>query len=321
MPSEPTSPAGPHPDVTLVHACLRDGDGGSPTAVVTETDAPLSDEDRRRLPGEWGASHAVYVRVRDEHAPEPMVDLRFFTAEGELPGCGHGTVAALVLLASRAAPGSPYRATLRTAQRTFQGRARAEGGRGTGLFDPGPVDLRDPTAAERALVLPALGLAPDEAGPDLRVAGVGRERILVPVASRAALAALAPDPDRLRAACDRLGFLGAYVHSPPSPSGALAARMFAPSIGVPEDIANANSTACLAAHLAGRGITDLAVDMGDALGSPARITATVLAPAAGTPRTGPGTGPRILLGGTALVVPGDGDAPHTARSAAPHTSR
>jgi trans-2,3-dihydro-3-hydroxyanthranilate isomerase len=45
--------------------------------------------------------------------------------------------------------------------------------------------------------------------------------------------------------------------------------MFAPSIGVPEDIANANSTACLAAHL-GRG---LAVDMGDALGEPATILA------------------------------------------------
>jgi predicted PhzF superfamily epimerase YddE/YHI9 len=40
-------------------------------------------------------------------------------------------------------------------------------------------------------------------------------------------------------------------------------------VGVPEDIANANSTACLAAHLAG----DVAVDMGDSLGSPSTITA------------------------------------------------
>lgn len=50
--------------------------------------------------------------------------------------------------------------------------------------------------------------------------------------------------------------------------------MFAPSIGVPEDIANANSTACLAADLAGRGVTEIAVDMGDSLGSPATITAS-----------------------------------------------
>jgi trans-2,3-dihydro-3-hydroxyanthranilate isomerase len=45
--------------------------------------------------------------------------------------------------------------------------------------------------------------------------------------------------------------------------------MFAPSIGVPEDIANANSTACLAAFL-GR---ELAVDMGDALGAPSTVVA------------------------------------------------
>jgi predicted PhzF superfamily epimerase YddE/YHI9 len=49
--------------------------------------------------------------------------------------------------------------------------------------------------------------------------------------------------------------------------------MFAPSIGVPEDIANANSTACLAARLAGRGFEEITVDMGDSLGVPATITA------------------------------------------------
>jgi predicted PhzF superfamily epimerase YddE/YHI9 len=57
--------------------------------------------------------------------------------------------------------------------------------------------------------------------------------------------------------------------------------MFAPSIGVAEDIANANSTACLAAHLAGQGISDIAVDMGDSLGSPATITATTQYDASG----------------------------------------
>jgi trans-2,3-dihydro-3-hydroxyanthranilate isomerase len=68
--------------------------------------------------------------------------------------------------------------------------------------------------------------------------------------------------------------------------------MFAPSIGVPEDIANANSSACLAAHLAGQGTAELTIDMGDALGSPATITATAR----------PGRrGPRIHLGGTAKV--------------------
>lgn len=310
--------------VTVVRACIRDGGGGtggtggtggSPTAVVLEDGPRLGDEERRRVPVAWGTSHAVYVRREGD-----VTDLRFFTSEGELPACGHGTIAALALLA-------PFRATLRAGGRVFTGHAERRGGLVTAAFDPGPVALRGATEEERALVLPALGLGRRDDGSDvpdigsgkgdvgsgvrdigsgvgdmgsgvgdigsgIRVAGVGRERLLVPVAGRAALAALTPDLDRLRAACDRLGLLGAYVHSPPDPEGRLAARMFAPSIGVPEDIANANSTACLAAHLAGRGIERIAVDMGDSLGSPATITAT----------TGPGRA--VRLGGTAEVLTG-----------------
>ncbi|MFE2166832.1 PhzF family phenazine biosynthesis protein [Streptomyces sp. NPDC059447] len=290
------------PDVTaIVRACLRDGAGGSPTAVVLDDDR-LGDEERRRVPLEQGTSHAVFLQVPRPDAPEPpLVRIRFFTSEGELPACGHGTVAALAFLASRAGAeaGPEYRVTLRASTRTFDGWAVRQGAEGASSpyfsagFDPGPVGIRYPTAAERGLALAPLGIAGQGAAPGVRVAGVGRERLLVPVASRAALAAVDPDLDGLRDACDRLGLLGAYVYSPPSPAGRLAARMFAPSIGVPEDIANANSTACLAALLARQGTTRISVDMGDAIGKPATITATA--------HVGP-SGVRIRVGGTAGAV-------------------
>ncbi|MEU4274179.1 PhzF family phenazine biosynthesis protein [Streptomyces tanashiensis] len=286
------------PSATLVHACVRDGRGGSPTAVLD--DGPFGEEVRRRVPGEAGASHAVFVSPCPARDGLPVFSLRFFTSEGELPSCGHGTVAALGYLAARAGTDA-YRVFLRVAGRTFPGWAERKGAYAEVGFAYGPVELREPAAGESELVLPALGLAPDTLGrpetlgpnplgpdtpgrpqalapgtlrPGVRVASVGRPRLLVPVASRSGLAALAPDMERLRAACDRLGLLGCYVYSVPSPAGRVAARMFAPSIGVPEDIANANSTACLAAHLAGRGIGRIAVDMGDSLGSPATISAT-----------------------------------------------
>ncbi|MEW1639049.1 PhzF family phenazine biosynthesis isomerase [Streptomyces sp. NPDC093801] len=289
--------AGPEPSAVIVHACLRDGLGGSPTAVVLDEDR-LSDEDRRRVPVEYGTSHAVFLRVgggeRAETESSPCVRVRFFTSRGELPACGHGTVAALAFLAARAEAEGSYRARFHTAVRVFDGWAVRDGAGTAAAFDPGPVSLRRPTATERASVLSALGIASDAAGSEVRVAGVGRERLLVPVTDRAALAALVPDLDRLRDACDRAGLLGAYVYSPPSPAGTLAARMFAPSIGVPEDVANANSTACLAAHLAGQDVTEIAVDMGDAVGRPATITATA--------HPGP-SGPRIRVGGTATAGP------------------
>ncbi|MCO5974259.1 PhzF family phenazine biosynthesis protein [Actinoallomurus soli] len=275
--------------ITIVHACLRDGRGGSPTAVMEE--APLTDGERRRVPVLMGTSHAVFVSAHD--GPDgPVAALRFFTAEGELPACGHGTVAALAFLAERAG-GGDHRTTLHTSGRAFTGRAVPQNGKITASFDTGPVDLREPTAIERDLVLPTLGVAPDILMPGTRIAAVGRPRLLVPVATRSALATLDPDQERLRAACDRLGLLGCYVYSMPEATGRAAARMFAPSIGVPEDVANANSTACLAADLADRGVTGVTVDMGDRLGTPATITATT--------RPGP-PGPLVRLSGAARIT-------------------
>jgi trans-2,3-dihydro-3-hydroxyanthranilate isomerase len=273
-------------DAVIVDACRRRGLGGSPTAVLDDEEK-LSDAERGRVPAMAGTSHAVFVReVEDGYA------LRFFTAEGELPACGHGTVAAVALLAERAGE-EAFHVRLRTATRRFEGWAVREGDRLTAVFDPGGVALRAAEDEEVAAIAAGLGIAVGDVAGEACVASVGRERMLLPVSSRAALAALAPDSARLKAACDRFGFLGCYVYSALEADGLCAARMFAPSIGVPEDIANANSTGCLAAHLAGQGLTRLSVDMGDHLGSPSTITAEVHAGDQGR---------QIRLGGEAASV-------------------
>ncbi|MFE0699850.1 PhzF family phenazine biosynthesis protein [Streptomyces sp. NPDC058872] len=324
--------------MTVVHACVRDGRGGSPTAVLD--DGPFDEDARRRIPRALGTSHAVFVSPRGGSGDRSGVpSLRFFTSEGELPSCGHGTIAALGYLAARAG-GEAHRFSLRTAERAFTGWAVRQGACIRVGFEAGTVELREPTGDESALLLPALGIAPD--GPasvpggqgnalrrrttvphsagaagaagaaggflptdtragtpagmpaGMRIASVGRPRLLVPVATPGELAALEPDMERLRTACDRLGLLGCYAYSVPTPSGRVAARMFAPSIGVPEDVANANSTSCLAAHLAGRGTDRISVDMGDGLGQPSTITAAT--------RAG-GAGVLVELGGAVLVAP------------------
>ncbi|MFF9165107.1 PhzF family phenazine biosynthesis protein [Streptomyces longwoodensis] len=279
------------PEVVVVDACLRDGAGGSPTAVLD--DAPFTDEERRRIPAEWGTSHAVFLRAAGTERGHPAYTLRFFTARAELPACGHGTVAALAVLAERDGGDRDYRAVLRTAHRTFTGRTSRDGEGLTAWFAPGPVSLRSAAGAEWGAVAAGLGLTADAVAHEACVASNGRSRLLLPLRSRAVLAELTPDLARLRAACDRHGLLGCYVYSPPDRHGRVAARMFAPSIGVPEDIANANSTACLAAHVAGSGTHRLAVDMGDHLGSPSTVTAT-------TRRDR--TGLRIRVGGRAAIA-------------------
>ncbi|MFK8910411.1 PhzF family phenazine biosynthesis protein [Streptomyces sp. YS-3] len=260
------------PEVAVVDACQRQGRGGSATAVLD--DAPLTDEERCRVPTELGTSHAVFLRANGAERAHPSYTLRFFTAAGELPACGHGTVAALALLAEREG-GDDYRAVLRTTHRSFDGRATRNGDSWTASFDPGPVSLSDAQGAELEVIAHGLGLPQDAVAGDACVASNGRPRLLLPVRSRAVLGELTPDFPLLRAACDRHGLLGCYVYSLPDRHGRAAARMFAPSIGVPEDIANANSTACLAAHAAGSGTDRLIVDMGDHLGWPSTIATTV----------------------------------------------
>ncbi len=109
------------------------------------------------------------------------------------------------------------------------------------------------------------------------------------------LAGIRPDQERLAAESRRYGQLGCFVYVPPSAAGPAAARMFAPAIGVPEDVANANSSGCLAAHLLITGRDPaVAVDQGDALGRPSTVHATAA-------RRGSGIATRV--GGTARILP------------------
>ncbi|MFH9727551.1 PhzF family phenazine biosynthesis protein [Streptomyces sp. NPDC017254] len=135
------------PEVTIVDACRRQGRGGSPTAVLD--DAPFTDAERRRIPAETGTSHAVFIAAVDgEDQARPSYRLRFFTGEGELPACGHGTVAALALLAQRNSGDADYRATLHTTSRVFEGWATREHDVLTATFDPGPISSRDTGESE-----------------------------------------------------------------------------------------------------------------------------------------------------------------------------
>ena len=289
-------------EVLMVEACLRDGAGGSPTAVVPDG-AELDDLEAAGIPARTGASHVAVVHP--QAGPGGGRPVRFFTAAGELPGCGHGTVAAIAVLASQRPtsqrPGEGFRGLLRVAGRELPavGGVRPDPGRGDlveAWFDQGVVERRAATDDERAAFLAALGLERDAIHGDDEpvVASPGRERLLVPVVDRTVLAALRPDQERLAAASRRHGQLGCFVYVPPSATRPAAARMFAPAVGVPEDVANANSSGCLAAHLLATGRRPaVAVDQGDALGRPSTVHATAV-------RTARGIVTRV--GGTARVL-------------------
>jgi PhzF family phenazine biosynthesis protein len=293
-------------DTTIVRACTRHGRGGSPTAVLND-DATLTDGARRAIVRRAGASHAAFIDTGTEPAPT----VRFFTAHGELTNCGHGTIAAQAVLLDRRRT-NEHRARQRTGGRTF---ATTAVRRADGIevwFDQGTVELQDCPAIERDGILAALGIRPSDTAPDDDpcIASPGTPRLLVPVRNRPALLSLRPDLDRLAAVCRRRGYLGCFVYVLPSTHQAAAARMFAPAIGVGEDVANANSAGCLAAYLlATHGNTSIEVEQGDALGHPSSVFATAV------PTEG---GITTRVGGLAAIPPGSNVNPQRGRFARPH---
>ncbi|MEV4640493.1 PhzF family phenazine biosynthesis isomerase [Actinoplanes sp. NPDC049548] len=272
--------------VTIVDACIHQGRGGSPTAVLLDDDR-LDDDARRAVVRAAGTSHAAFVI--------PATDaVRFFTSNAELTNCGHGTIAAQAfLLHSRGT--AVHHGRQRSGARTFDTTAVRRDDGIEVWFDQGIVDLPRTDPAGLGRILDALGIA----GPALAdgdrpvVASPGTPRLLVPVASTAVLLSLRPDFGRLADECRRHGYLGCFVYRMSPERDTADARMFAPAIGVDEDIVNANSSGCLAAHLHathGRGTID--VLQGHAAGRPCLVHATATTTAEGI---------STRVGGTALI--------------------
>lgn len=104
-----------------------------------------------------------------------------------------------------------------------------------------------------AVLLPILGLREADLPGQYPVmlASPGANRFMVAVNSPATLFGLTPDLPALKRLCDRFESIGCFVFhvGPPAPTVEAVARMFAPAIGVDEDIVNGNSSGCLGAYL------------------------------------------------------------------------
>jgi trans-2,3-dihydro-3-hydroxyanthranilate isomerase len=224
-------------DLTIVDACTRRGRGGSPTAVLIDHGA-LSDGARRAIVRRAGTSHAAFVDTGADTTPT----VRFFTAYGELINCGHGTIAAQAVLLHRRRAGE-LRARQRTGGRTFDTTAIQRDNGIEVWFDQGTVDLQGGSAAGLDRILAALGIRPHDVPADDApcVASPGAPRLLVPVTTLPTLLSVRPDLRRLAAECRRLGYLGCFVYTLSPTGDAATARMFAPAVGVGEDVVNANS--------------------------------------------------------------------------------
>lgn len=283
---------------------------GNQLAVFPEA-AGLDAATMQRVTNEMNFAESTFLLPAER--PDTDVRMRIFTPVREMPMAGHPTIGTTFALAALGAiaPGrarwvfglnvGPVPVTLE-----WQG-----DGLTTAWMDQGRPEFRAPASPAEAVVdaVHADREAWRATGLPVEEASCGAPFIYVPLATRAAVDACAPDG----AAVHRLvsafpeGAVGIFVFSaePAGDGVSVYSRMFAPEAGVVEDPATGGASGPLAAYLvrhrvvtpaaAGAGLVSA---QGVKMGRPSRVLMRVEA-------TSPAAITRVHVGGTAVGV-GDG---------------
>ncbi|MFH9983461.1 PhzF family phenazine biosynthesis protein [Streptomyces sp. NPDC017179] len=285
----------PRPEVLRYTAFSGDPDGGNPAGVVLDA-AALDDSDMLAIAAGLGYSESAFLTAppKDLGGPEGRAySIRYFSPKAEVPFCGHATVATAVALAERTGPG---RLVFATRAGTVPVEVSEEGGtvRATltsvepYIDEIGPADLAEALAA---LGWPAADL--DPAFPP-RIAFAGARHLVLAAATRARLADLAYDFQRLEAFMHRLDLTTLQLVWRESPAVFHVRDPF-PVGGVVEDPATGAAAAAFGAYARELGLVPedavLTLRQGEDLGRPGELTVTL--------RAGD---PRVRVGGTGVRI-------------------
>ena len=250
----------------IVDAFIKNNSGGSPTGVVLNA-ASLSDEQLQNISDQLGVSHTAFVFELDESGDDILV--RFFTPNGEIVNCGHATIAAHYTRANV----FDLKSNSTFFQKTKEGLQRVEIIQHNDEIEiwlqQNEITFSGVADTTISYLLRALHINETELVqyPPIILASPGAYRFLVGLPSAEAVTNIIPDFDQLRQICTDNKSMGCFVYSIDKTGNEIVAtaRMFAPNIGVNEDVINGNSSGCLGAYLlslSGRDTLSLSINQG-----------------------------------------------------------
>ena len=226
---------------------------GNPLAIVPDGSG-LDDADMQRIAREFNLSETVFILPSENEAHSARV--RIFTPGRELPFAGHPTVGTAIFLAQKMIGDSDREedaiivleegvGQVRTGVRLRPGEAPfAE-------FDVPVLPEEVGEASPNDRLAAALGLAPSEIGFENHAAtqfSCGVPFTFVPVSDLDAISRTAPQIQHWREAFGDHDHPNAYVYCRQTvhKNAAFHARMFAPTMGIPEDPATGAAAAAFA---------------------------------------------------------------------------
>lgn len=247
--------------------------GGNPAGVVL-ADALPSAQDMQKIARDVGYSETVFAQRQGDGWL-----VRYYAPEGEVPFCGHATIALGALLGERFGAGR-YALALAKADITVEAVAGPEGWR---AVLASPPTRSWPCAPEVLAALLALfGLAPadlDPAFPPL-IAHGGADHAVLALRERGVLAAMRYDFEAGRALMAREGWTTISLIHFAAPDRVNARNAFAIG-GVVEDAATGAAAAALAGAMVDRDWNGLrrggrfSILQGEDMGSPSELLVEV----------------------------------------------
>jgi PhzF family phenazine biosynthesis protein len=265
--------------------------GGNPAGVVLDS-RDVDEATMLEVAAEVGYSETAYLWALDRAG---SCRIRYYSPVAEVPFCGHATIASAVALADAGRGGELLFDTESgevavTVVHDPDGRATATLTSVTPSV--GPVDA---TVVREALA--AFGWTAEDTDPLLppRASFAGAHHLVLGVRSRALLAAMSYDFERLRELMTRQGWTTVEVVWRESPT-VFHARVPFPVGGVVEDPATGAGAAALGAYLRALGLVDppatVIIHQGDDMGRPSLLSVAI----------DPGSG-GIRVSGRAVPIP------------------
>jgi PhzF family phenazine biosynthesis protein len=260
------------PEVLHLTAFSDDPAGGNPAGVVLDA-AGLDDAAMLGIAAEVGYSETAFVTA----AAGADLTVRYFSPLAEVPFCGHATIATGVAWAARHGPGT---LRLATASGEVGLEVHDEGGRPVATLTSVAPRVGPLAPGDLAELLAALRWQREELDPALppRVAWAGAAHPLLAALSRARLADLGYDFDRLAALMAARDWTTVQLVWREDATTFHARDPFPPG-GVVEDPATGAAAAALGGYLRELGLVEppatLAIHQGDDLGRPSVLRVEV----------------------------------------------
>ena len=218
---------------------------GNPLAIVEGADA-LTTAQMQTLARQFNLSETIFVQRPED--PSHTARVRIFFPTAEIPFAGHPTIGCALHLAGDTAG----LVTLEEVAGLVPVTITRDGAAPLAEFTAPRLPVHHADAPDIAALAAAIGLAPAQIGPHAPGVWQGGPAFLyIPVTDLAALARARPTEPGWTTALAAASVHAAYLYT--ETATGLRARMFAPSVGTPEDPATGSASAILAAQLRANG--------------------------------------------------------------------